>query len=118
KFSMPGMMDTILNLGLNDRAVEGLAARTENRRFAFDSYRRFLQMFGNVVLGIDKDLFERELHKIKESRGVKEDTELDENDLARLVDVFKEVIEDRKSTRLNSSHVKLSYAVFCSKQNI
>jgi len=93
KFSMPGMMDTILNLGLNDRAVEGLAARTENRRFAFDSYRRFLQMFGNVVLGIDKDLFERELHKIKESRGVKEDTELDENDLARLVDVFKEVIE-------------------------
>jgi len=60
KFSMPGMMDTILNLGLNDRAVEGLKARTRNGRFAFDSYRRFIQMFGNVVLEIPKDAFEHE----------------------------------------------------------
>ncbi|MXY16129.1 MAG: hypothetical protein F4Y57_03790, partial [Acidobacteria bacterium] len=60
KFSMPGMMDTILNLGLNDRAVEGLKARTSNGRFAFDSYRRFIQMFGNVVLEIPKEAFEEE----------------------------------------------------------
>jgi pyruvate,orthophosphate dikinase len=65
KFSMPGMMDTILNLGLNDRSVEGLKARTGNGRFAKDSYRRFIQMFGNVVLGIDKDKFEHELHAVK-----------------------------------------------------
>src|SRR5687768_17502271 len=67
KFSMPGMMDTILNLGLNDRSVEGLAAKTGNPRFAWDSYRRFIQMFGNVVLGIDKDVFEHELSAVKKA---------------------------------------------------
>src|SRR5438067_6531792 len=65
KFSMPGMMDTILNLGLNDRSVEGLKTRTGNGRFAKDSYRRFIQMYGNVVLGIDKDRFEHELGAVK-----------------------------------------------------
>ena len=65
KFSMPGMMDTILNLGLNDKAVEGLKDRTSNGRFAFDSYRRFIQMFGNVVLDVPKDLFEDEFDRIK-----------------------------------------------------
>src|SRR6185369_14457042 len=78
KFSMPGMMDTILNLGLNDSAVEGLKARTSNGRFAFDSYRRFIQMFGNVVLEIPKEKFEHEFEAVKHARGVKEDPQLDE----------------------------------------
>src|SRR5438034_5147235 len=69
KFSMPGMMDTILNLGLNDEAVEGLKRRTANGRFAFASYRRFIQMFGNVVLEIPKDAFEHELDAVKKARG-------------------------------------------------
>ena len=71
KFSMPGMMDTILNLGLNDQSVEGLKARTQNGRFAFDSYRRFMQMFGSVVLEIPKAAFEHEFDGVKASRGVK-----------------------------------------------
>ena len=78
KFSMPGMMDTILNLGLNDRSVEGLKAKTGNGRFAKDCYRRFIQMFGNVVLGIDKDKFEHELHAVKKKNKAKADVDLDE----------------------------------------
>src|SRR5260221_8720776 len=81
KFSMPGMMDTILNLGLNDQAVEGLKRRTQNGRFAFDSYRRFIQMFGNVVLEIPKEAFEHEFDAIKKSKNVKLDTALDERAL-------------------------------------
>src|SRR5207249_10890662 len=81
KFSMPGMMDTILNLGLNDQDVEGLKARTKNGRFAYDSYRRFIQMFGNVVLEIPKDAFEHELDAVKKARGKKLDTDLDEQAL-------------------------------------
>ncbi len=91
RFSMPGMMDTILNLGLNDRAVEGLKARTSNGRFAFDSYRRFIQMFGNVVLDIPKEAFEEEFDGVKSHRGVVLDTELDENALREVVDRFKAV---------------------------
>ena len=83
KFSMPGMMDTILNLGLNDEAVEGLKRRTQNGRFAFDSYRRFIQMFGNVVLEIPKDAFEHEFEAVKKARGAKLDTDLDEAGAAR-----------------------------------
>ena len=83
KFSMPGMMDTILNLGLNDAAVEGLKARTGNGRFAFDSYRRFIQMFGNVVLEIPKDAFEHEFEAVKKAVGAKLDTDLDEAGAAR-----------------------------------
>src|SRR3954453_21364635 len=79
KFSMPGMMDTILNLGLNDDAVEGLKHRTGNGRFAFDSSRRFIQMFGNVVLEIPKDSFEHEFEAVKAARSAKLDTDLDEN---------------------------------------
>src|ERR687886_3022374 len=75
--SMPGMMDTVLNLGLNDRSVQGLAARTGNERFAWDSYRRFVQMFGNVVRGVPGDVFEAEIAAAKSRRGVKLDTELD-----------------------------------------
>src|SRR6266852_2501769 len=86
KFSMPGMMDTILNLGLNDDAVEGLKSRTQNGRFAFDSYRRFIQMFGNVVLEIPKEAFEHEFDSVKKTRDVKLDTDLDENALREVVE--------------------------------
>jgi pyruvate,orthophosphate dikinase len=92
KFSMPGMMDTILNLGLNDRSVEGLAQRTDNRRFALDSYRRFIQMFGNVVLGIDKEKFEHSLAALKQARGANEDVDLSAADLTTLIGRYKEII--------------------------
>src|SRR5207248_1186979 len=95
KFSMPGMMDTILNLGLNDDAVEGLKIRTKNGRFAFDSYRRFIQMFGNVVLEIPKDAFEHEFEAVKTARGVKQDTDLDENALREVVEPYKGVVQRR-----------------------
>src|SRR5215217_4818172 len=72
KFSMPGMMDTVLNLGLNDGSVQGLAARTENERFAWDSYRRFVQMFGNVVRGVDDDRFEDAIDEVKAAKGVEQ----------------------------------------------
>ncbi len=95
KFSMPGMMDTILNLGLNDAAVEGLKARTSNGRFAFDSYRRFIQMFGNVVLEIPKDAFEHELAAVKRAKGASQDTDLDEGALREVVDRYKQVVRTR-----------------------
>jgi pyruvate, orthophosphate dikinase len=95
KFSMPGMMDTILNLGLTDDAVEGLKRRTKNGRFAFDSYRRFMQMFGNVVLEIPKDAFEHELDAVKSARGAKLDTDLDESALRDVVTRYKQVVADR-----------------------
>jgi pyruvate, orthophosphate dikinase len=93
KFSMPGMMDTILNLGLNDRAVEGLKARTQNGRFAYDSYRRFMQMFGAVVLEIPKDKFEHEFEEVKQAHGAKTDTELDDNGLKETVEKYKALIK-------------------------
>ena len=81
RVSMPGMMDTILNLGLNDVAVEAVASSTGNPRFAYDSYRRFIQMFSDVVMGIEKRLFENLIDEAKEAKGVKFDTDLDANDL-------------------------------------
>jgi pyruvate,orthophosphate dikinase len=95
KFSMPGMMDTILNLGLNDRSVEGLKSRTQNGRFAFDSYRRFMQMFGNVVLEIPKEAFEHEFEAVKETRGVRLDTALDEDALREVVARYKALVKTR-----------------------
>ena len=95
KFSMPGMMDTILNLGLNDDAVEGLKRRTENGRFAFDSYRRFLQMFGNVVLEIPKEAFEHEFDQVKKAWNAKLDTDLDEPGLREVAERYKEVVQRR-----------------------
>ncbi|HEY7443239.1 MAG TPA: pyruvate, phosphate dikinase [Vicinamibacterales bacterium] len=95
KFSMPGMMDTILNLGLNDRTVEALKARTSNGRFAFDSYRRFLQMFGNVVLEIPKDAFEHEFEAVKKARGAATDTDLDEDGLKEVVRRYKSIVQER-----------------------
>ena len=89
KFSMPGMMDTILNLGLNDDAVEGLKRLTENGRFAFDSYRRFIQMFGSVVLEIPKNAFEHEFEGVKKAGGAKLDTDLDEQALRDVVQRYK-----------------------------
>jgi pyruvate,orthophosphate dikinase len=93
KFSMPGMMDTILNLGLNDRSVEGLKAKTGNGRFAKDSYRRFIQMFGNVVLGIDKDAFEHELSAVKKKAKVKADVDLAEKDFDDVIQRYEAVVE-------------------------
>jgi pyruvate,orthophosphate dikinase len=95
KFSMPGMMDTILNLGLNDETVEALKARTGNGRFAYDSYRRFIQMFGNVVLEIGKDQFEHEMDAVKKARGVSQDPDLDEAALREVVDRFKKVVRSK-----------------------
>jgi pyruvate,orthophosphate dikinase len=92
KFSMPGMMDTILNLGLNDESVEGLKHRTSNGRFAFDSYRRFVQMFGNIVLEIPKDAFDAEFDEIKRAHGAALDTELDEDALREVVAAYKRVV--------------------------
>ena len=93
KFSMPGMMDTILNLGLNDQTVEGLKAKTGNGRFAYDSYRRFIQMFGNVVMGIPKDKFEHEFDGVKHERGARQDTDLDEAALRAVVSRYKAVVQ-------------------------
>ncbi|HTM31547.1 MAG TPA: pyruvate, phosphate dikinase [Vicinamibacterales bacterium] len=93
KFSMPGMMDTILNLGLNDAAVEGLKRRTANGRFAFDSYRRFIQMFGSVVLEIPKAAFEHEFEAVKKARGATLDTDLDEGALREVVAAYKQVVQ-------------------------
>jgi pyruvate,orthophosphate dikinase len=92
--SMPGMMDTVLNLGLNDASVEGIAAKTENARFAWDAYRRFVQMFGNVCRGIPGEELEDAIAKRKESAGVTEDVELSEDDLRALVDDFKAIFRD------------------------
>ena len=92
--SMPGMMDTILNLGLNDEAAEGLGARTGNARFAFDSYRRLVQMFGEVVEGIDGHRFESTLASLKQKRGVQHDTDLSADDLRELVESFKQIYRD------------------------
>ena len=94
-FSMPGMMDTILNLGLNDVTVEGMATATANRRFAFDAYRRFIQMFGDVVLEIHKHDFEELLTKCKEQQGVKFDQELTAEALSELVAAYKKLVVDR-----------------------
>ena len=95
KFSMPGMMDTILNLGLNDKTVEALKARTRNGRFAFDSYRRFIQMYGSVVLEIPKAAFEHEFEAVKHERGASLDTDLDEAALRDVVTRYKKIVHDQ-----------------------
>ena len=92
--SMPGMLDTVLNLGLNDESVEGLAKQTENDRFAWDSYRRFVQMFGNVARGMPGEAFEEAIKEAKEERGVEDDTDLDTDDLKALTAKFKERYEE------------------------
>ena len=91
-FSMPGMMDTVLNVGLNDESVEGLAKQTGSHRFAWDSYRRLLQMFGKTVMGVDGDHFEEAIDEAKQAKGVRNDVDLDDGDLRGLVDRFKRII--------------------------
>jgi pyruvate, phosphate dikinase len=96
KFSMPGMMDTVLNIGLNDDSVHGLAKQAGgNERFAWDSYRRLIQMFGKTVLGIDGDLFEHALDERKRAKGTTSDLDLDADDMRALVDAFKGIVRER-----------------------
>jgi pyruvate,orthophosphate dikinase len=92
--SMPGMMDTVLNLGLNDNSVEGLASKTSNEKMAWDSYRRFIQMFGNVVMGISHAKFEEILQKVKDDKGIEFDTELEIENLKALVEQYKNMIKE------------------------
>ena len=91
KFSMPGMMETVLNIGLSDESVQGLAKQAGNERFAWDSYRRLLQMFGKTVLDIDGEHFEHALDEAKKAKGVRNDVDLDAGDLQNLVAVYKDL---------------------------
>jgi pyruvate, orthophosphate dikinase len=95
KFSMPGMMETVLNIGLNDQSVRGLAKQADNERFAFDSYRRLIQMFGKTVLDIDGEHFEDAIDTAKQAKGGKDDLDLDAEDLRKLVERFKEVVVEQ-----------------------
>jgi len=110
--SMPGMMDTVLNLGLNDETVEALALGMGNERFAYDSYRRFIQMFGNVVMGVKGELFEEVLQRVKDEKGVQVDTELDVEDLKRVVEMYKELIQAKTNQMFpNDVYEQLEMAV-------
>ena len=119
--SMPGMMDTILNLGLNDETVKGLARATQNERFAYDSYRRFIQMFSDVAIEIPKAYFDAKLDAMKEAKGVTLDTDLDADDLKRLVEDFKQVYREEKHEEFPQDPKKQLYkaveAVFSSWNN-
>ncbi|RYC14681.1 pyruvate, phosphate dikinase [Nocardioides zhouii] len=95
KFSMPGMMETVLNVGLNDTSVGGLAARSEDERFALDSYRRLLQMFGGTVLHVDSELFSEALDEAKKAKGTESDLDLDADDLRGIVEAFKGIIKEQ-----------------------
>jgi len=96
-FSMPGMMDTILNLGLNDQSVQGVIKQTDNARFAWDSYRRFVQMFSKTALNVDGDLFENAINAMKQLRGVRNDTDLTADDMKQLTEQFKEIVAEHVS---------------------
>jgi pyruvate, orthophosphate dikinase len=110
--SMPGMMDTILNLGLNDESVEGLAATTGNARFAFDSYRRFIQMYADVVCEVGKAPFEGALDAAKRARGVTSDVDLDAGDLRALVDAFKAIFQEHRGEAFpQDPHAQLDGAI-------
>ncbi|KGF43853.1 pyruvate phosphate dikinase [Prevotella bivia DNF00320] len=118
--SMPGMMDTILNLGLNDTVVEGLAKKTGNERFAFDSYRRFVQMYGDVVLGMkpenkeDIDPFEAIIQKVKAQRGIKLDNEMTVDELKQLVKLFKEAIKTQTGKDFPTNPMEQLWGAICS----
>src|SRR5262249_17300769 len=99
KFSMPGMMDTVLNLGLNDETRAALARLTDNERFSYDAYRRFIQLFGKIVLGIDSEKFEHKFDEYKEKLGVTEDTQVPAETLAELIEDYKAIV--KKETRKN-----------------
>ena len=111
-FSMPGMMDTVLNLGLNDVSVGGLATQTGNERFAFDSYRRFVQMFGKIVLDVDGELFEEALEDLRHERGVATDPELSADDLRGLVETFKAIVRKEAGIEFpQKPHEQLGHAI-------
>src|SRR5690606_7761378 len=110
--SMPGMMDTVLNLGLNDTVVEGLAARTGNVRFAYDAYRRFIDMFGDVVMGVGHEHFEEAIEALKNERGVKHDVDLTADDLRLLVDRYKSIYREHTGdTFPEDPREQLKYAI-------
>ena len=94
KFSMPGMMETVLNIGLSDESVHGLAKQAGSERFAWDSYRRLIQMFGKTVLGLEGELFEHAIDSAKAAKGTKNDLDLDAGDLSQLVDEFKGIVRE------------------------
>ena len=102
RVSMPGMMDTILNLGLNDKTVVALKNKTSNGRFAKDSYRRFIQMYGTVVLRVEQHFFEELIENYKLTKGVIQDTELEEDDWDGLIENFKEVIKEKTKKKFSS----------------
>ncbi len=111
-FSMPGMMDTVLNLGLNDDSVKGLAKQTNNERFAYDSYRRFVQMFGKIVLDVKGDLFEDALHDALDAKSLKVDTDLGPDDLIALVETFKGIVKREAGVEFPTDpREQLRYAV-------
>ena len=120
-FSMPGMMDTILNLGLNDKTVNGVIKKTKNPRFAWDSYRRFIQMFSDVVLKVDKELFEKKLEAIKNKKNVRHDVDLDSNSLKHLVGEFKKIVKSKTGKNFpqdpKDQLIKAINAVFLSWNN-
>ena len=120
-FSMPGMMDTILNLGLNDKTVNGVIKKTKNPRFAWDSYRRFIQMFSDVVLKVDKELFEKKLETIKNKKNVRHDVDLDSNSLKHLVGEFKKIVKSKTGKNFpqdpKDQLIKAINAVFLSWNN-
>ncbi|MDQ1703436.1 MAG: pyruvate, orthophosphate dikinase, partial [Frankiaceae bacterium] len=112
KFSMPGMMDTVLNIGLNDQSVHGLAKQGGHPRFAWDSYRRLLSMFGKTVLGVEGDLFEHALDAAKKAKGTTNDLDLDENDFQKLVETYKGIIRDHAGIEFpQNSREQLDLAV-------
>ncbi|MCL2708671.1 MAG: pyruvate, phosphate dikinase, partial [Defluviitaleaceae bacterium] len=111
--SMPGMMDTVLNLGINDVAVEALAQATGNARFAYDSYRRFIMMFADVVIGVDKHKFERRMDEYKESKGYKDDLELTVDDLKEIVGIFKKIYRDDQGKDFPSEAKAQLYGAIC-----
>lgn len=106
KFSMPGMMDSVLNLGLNDETLKGLIKKTDNERFAHDSYRRFIQMFGNVVLGIDKSEFESIIEARKKKQKVNLDTEMTVEDLKYIIKKYKEKVQEKTGTQFPQDPVE------------
>ena len=113
RFSMPGMMDTILNLGLNDRSVEGLAAVTGNERFAFDSYRRFIQMYGDVVCDVPRARFDAALDALKADRGAASDVDLDATDLRGLVASYRAIfLEHRGEDFPQDPRLQLDGAIY------
>ncbi len=95
KFSMPGMMDTVLNIGLSDESVQGLAKQSGNERFAWDAYRRLIHMFGKTVLGIDGEVFEHAIDAAKKAKGTANDLDLDADDLRRLTDTYKDIVKEQ-----------------------